>query len=128
MISAGKVIMADWDYIINEVKCVVAAANGADVRIVFPDTSQITDEIKHTFNQQIMQGMAQKSPSTSTTTVDANQQEIEGGKSKQRRLSKLPCVFTDEETSDDENENELNQPGSILKKKRTNPRKKSDFR
>merc|ERR1740123_2974717 len=43
MVSAGKVVTKDWEYISNEVKAVVAAGDGADVRIVFPETSQITD-------------------------------------------------------------------------------------
>eukprot|EP01083_Nonionella_stella_P092655 259422_1 len=94
MVSAGKVITEDWKYVLQEVKSVVSAADGCDVRIVFPDTNQITEDVKHQFNQMIMQGMAAKTPTEYETNI--------ANKSRDKPKKALRCTFSDDESSDEE--------------------------
>jgi len=113
MVSAGKVVTEDWNYIIDEVKQVVGAANGIDVRIVFPDTPQISQDVKHTFNQKIMQGMMSNTPydpnksdstpstSTSTSTSTATSTSTPAARRKWK------CSFSDDsENEDDEDDDD----------------------
>merc|ERR1712130_913025 len=133
----GKILMEDWKYIVNEVKLIVNAASGADVRIVFPDTPQITEDIKHTFNQHIMQGMAGSKNSDNEDDaitpgddegVDnaKNDKNIENkekqinNKHHRRRLSKLKCSFDDESSDDEDSKSSstADEPGSTIKSKK----------
>eukprot|EP01083_Nonionella_stella_P076838 209547_1 len=67
MISVGKVIVDDWQYITNEIKSVIDAAQGVGVRIVFPDCCQITAKVKNDFNRRIMNEFVQKEGNQSGT-------------------------------------------------------------
>merc|ERR550525_1616252 len=74
MVNGAKVVGEDWDYILDEVKKVMDAVPTADVRVVLPETSQISDELKATFNKKMTEVMeerealAQSATTTETTT------------------------------------------------------------
>lgn len=93
MVCGAKVVSEDWDYIMDEVKAVFEAVEDADVRVVLPETSQISDDLKSTFNAKMTEmvtardekraaeakeqeaalaALEQKDPETVTTTTSTS--------------------------------------------------------
>ena len=53
IVCGAKVVAENWYYIIKEVRSVFDAVGDAEVCVVLPETSQISDKLKATFNANI---------------------------------------------------------------------------
>ena len=57
MVNGAKVVSEDWEYITNEVSAVMDGTNGTEVKVVLPETSQISDDAKSKFNTKMSEFM-----------------------------------------------------------------------
>jgi len=114
-IAAGKVVTQQWAYIIREVKEVIDAAKGCDVRLVIAETPQMTQSLRDEFNEQMranIKGLsAEEGKSEEGAQREHTQSRSRSSRSRRNSRKALRCTFSDESSSDEaevaaESENE----------------------